>query len=114
MNKRLLVAAITLGLLATGATPAHAAVKAGAKCTSAKAKIVVGGLTYICVKSGKKLIWSSGVLSKKTSSNSRPQSSPNEIEEPLAPTGFENLHERYKGIPAKIWKNSRDLISSAS
>ena len=35
MNKRLAIAVITLGLLATGIAPAHAAVKTGAKCTSA-------------------------------------------------------------------------------
>ena len=40
MGKRLAISAITIGLLATSVAPAHAAVKAGAKCTTAKAKIV--------------------------------------------------------------------------
>ena len=112
--KRLAIAAITIAFLATGISPANAAVKAGAKCNAAKAKIVDQGLTYTCVRSGKKLIWSKGVLAKKSSTNSSSQASPKEIEEPPAPTGFDNLYERYRGIPAKIWKNSRDLISSGS
>lgn len=38
-----------------------AAPKAGAKCTKLNAKTVAGGLTYTCIKSGSKLVWSKGV-----------------------------------------------------
>jgi len=55
MNKRLAIATLTIGLVATGVAPAQAAVKAGAKCASAKAKIIEQGLTYTCLKNGKKL-----------------------------------------------------------
>jgi hypothetical protein len=95
MNKRLLVVAITLGLLATGVAPAHAAVKAGAKCTSAKAKIVVEGLTYTCVKNGKKLTWSKGV-------------------EPVAPTSFADLEQNAKSVPYWAWKKSSQVIAAST
>ena len=88
--KRLAIAAITLGLLATGVAPAHAAVKAGAKCTSAKAKIVVEGLTYTCLKSGKKLVWNK---SKQSSTYSNVGSSDDKllyagIKDPVLATGW--------------------------
>jgi hypothetical protein len=38
--------------------------KAGAKCTKVKATSVVKGKKYTCIKSGKKLIWSKGVVVK--------------------------------------------------
>jgi len=75
--KRLAIATITIGLVATGVAPVHAAIKAGAKCTSAKSKIVDQGLTYTCVKSGKKLTWNKGV-------------------EPTAPTSFADLEQNAK------------------
>jgi hypothetical protein len=105
---------ITPLLFSSQLSTSHAAVKAGAKCQKVGVKSVVGAKTFTCITSGKKLVWNKGVLTKKTSSGSKPQTSPKEIEEPLAPTGFDNLLERYKGIPAKIWKNSRELISSSS
>ena len=94
--------------------PVNAANKAGGACKKVGLKSVVGAKTFTCIKSGNKLVWNKGVLTKKTSSGSQSQASPKEIEEPLAPTGFDNLLERYEGIPAKIWKNSRELISSGS
>ena len=95
MNKRLAIAAITIGLLATGVAPAHAAVKTGAKCTSAKAKIVEQGLTYTCVKSGKKLTWSKGV-------------------EPKAPTSFADLEQNAKSVAYWAWKKSSAEVAAST
>ena len=39
------------------ATPASAAVKAGAKCTKVGIASVISNKTYTCIKSGKKLVW---------------------------------------------------------
>jgi hypothetical protein len=49
-----------------------AAPKAGAKCTKVGEKSIAAGLTYTCVKSGSKLVWSKGVrvVNSGTSQNS--------------------------------------------
>jgi len=47
--------------LSTPLIPANAAVKAGAKCNKAGITSVVSGKTFICIKSGKKLVWNKGV-----------------------------------------------------
>jgi len=93
--KRLAIATITIGLVATGVAPAHAAIKAGAKCTSAKTKIVDQGLTYTCVKSGKKLSWSKGV-------------------EPVAPTSFADLEQNAKSVAYWAWKKSSQVVSTST
>ena len=95
INKRLAIAAIAIGLLATGVAPAHAAIKAGAKCSSAKAKIIDQGLTYTCVKSGKKLTWSKGV-------------------EPKAPTSFADLEENAKSVAYWAWKKSSQVVATST
>jgi hypothetical protein len=60
--RKLLVVLIAVSLL--GATPAHAAVKSGAKCTKHKATSTVKGMKYTCIKSGNKLVWSKAVAVK--------------------------------------------------
>lgn len=52
-------------LLVASMNPAHAVVKAGAKCTKAGATASVGGKKYTCIKSGKKLVWNKGTTIKK-------------------------------------------------
>jgi M6 family metalloprotease-like protein len=49
--------------------PANAAAKAGAKCTKVGIKSVVKDKSYICIKSGKKLIWK---LNSQNSNTSKP------------------------------------------
>ena len=95
LNKRLAIATITIALCATGISPAHAAVKAGSKCTKSKAKIVEQGLTYSCVKSGKKLTWSKGV-------------------EPIAPTSFADLEQNAKSVAYWAWKKSSQVIATST
>ena len=56
MNKRL-IAFLSILSLSLPLVPASAAVKAGSKCTKAGVKSVVNDKTYVCTKSGKKLLW---------------------------------------------------------
>ena len=62
--KRLLTTLVILSLLMP-LTPAHAVVKAGAKCTKAGVTASVGGKKFTCIKSGKKLVWNKGTTIKK-------------------------------------------------
>ncbi|MEN9325233.1 MAG: hypothetical protein RL414_987 [Actinomycetota bacterium] len=49
------------------ASNSYAAVKAGSACTKVGTKSVSGGKSYTCIKSGKKLVWSKGVVVAKPS-----------------------------------------------
>jgi hypothetical protein len=93
INKRLAISALIIALGATGISPVNAAVNAGTKCASAKSKIIDQGLTYTCVKSGKKLTWSKGV-------------------EPTAPTSFADLEQNAKSIAYWAWKKSAQVVAS--
>lgn len=74
MNKKLVACFLTFVLsLTLPLIPATAAVKAGAKCTKAGIKSVVGNKTFTCVKSGKKLVWNKGQLLKQITETSTPQ-----------------------------------------
>lgn len=44
--------------------PANASVKAGAKCTSLGVASVVGNKVHTCIKSGTRLVWSKGVVTR--------------------------------------------------
>ena len=70
VNKRLIALLSILSLfLSTPIIPANAAAKAGAKCTKVGIKSVVKDKSYICIKSGKKLIWK---LNSQNSNTSKP------------------------------------------
>jgi len=70
MNKRLIAFLSILSLfLSTPIIPVNAATKAGAKCTKVGIKSVVKDKSYICIKSGKKLIWK---LNSQNSNTSKP------------------------------------------
>jgi len=56
--------------------PADAVVKTGAACSKAGVKSVVSGMTYTCIKSGKKLIWDKGVAVTKPSTAASPAATP--------------------------------------
>jgi len=62
--KRFLISLITL-LLVLPLNPAHAVVKAGAKCSKVGVTASVGGKKFTCIKSGKKLVWNKGTTIKK-------------------------------------------------
>jgi M6 family metalloprotease-like protein len=70
MNKRLIAFLSILSLfLSTPLISVNAAAKAGAKCTKVGIKSVVKDKSYICIKSGKKLIWK---LNSQNSNTSKP------------------------------------------
>ena len=70
VNKRLIALLSILSLfLSTPIIPANAAAKAGAKCTKVGIKSVVKDKSYICIKSGKKLIWK---LNSQNANTSKP------------------------------------------
>jgi len=67
-----LSAILALSLMAgTAQLSTAAAPKPGSKCSKLGAKELVGGMTFTCVKSGKKQVWSKGVPSPKSQSNSQ-------------------------------------------
>ena len=104
MNKTRLIVHIAIGVIAMAilpSAPATAAAKAGALCSKPNATKIVSGSKLTCVKSGKKLVWSKGVAIPSAPSV-------------LTPTSFQDLIERYEGIPTKVWNESRTLISSGS
>ncbi len=58
MQKRLIALLVITPLLLSSQLPtSYAAAKAGATCSKAGSKSIVGTKTFICMKSGKKLIW---------------------------------------------------------
>ena len=66
--------AVVIALIASLVVFPHstlaAAPKAGTKCSKLNSKITSGGLTFTCVKSGSKLVWSKGVKETKSASSS--------------------------------------------
>jgi hypothetical protein len=61
------VLAVVIAVSLFGITPVNAAaVKAGTKCNKHKATTTVNGMKYTCIKSGNKLVWSRGVLVKRS------------------------------------------------
>jgi len=100
MSKRLVAFLSILSLfLSSPFIPANAAAKAGAKCTKVGIKSVVKDKSYICIKSGKKLVWSKGV---------------SKLAKPIAaaPTSFSNLYENRDGIAYAAWKSTAESIAA--
>ena len=63
--KKALASIVSLILLAVSLSlPAHAAVKAGAKCSKVGITTIVSGKVFTCKKSGKKLTWGKGIILK--------------------------------------------------
>ena len=74
--------AVAIILLLALATPVQAAtVKAGAKCTKAGATATASGKKFLCIKSGKKLVWNKGVAVK-----AAPKPDLNPVFKPVEPT----------------------------
>ena len=63
-----IVIALLVSPLAFPYSTNAAAPKAGAKCTKVNSKVTSKGLTFTCIKSGSKLVWSKGVKETKTAS----------------------------------------------
>jgi len=63
---------ITPLLLSSQMSTSHAAAKAGAKSPKVGGKSVVGAITFTCIKSGKKLVWSKGITANPPFKNEMP------------------------------------------
>jgi hypothetical protein len=100
MNKKFLALLVVLYLSAIQ-IHATAAVKTGSSCTKLGATSISAGKKYTCMKSGKKLVWNNGVAI--------PQQKPTLVSDPIAPTTFDNLIDRYKGIGPAVWKEAQAL-----
>ncbi len=55
-----LMALLALSLVLIQATPAAGAIKPGSACTKINSKAIASGVSYTCIKSGKKLVWNKG------------------------------------------------------
>lgn len=89
MNKRLIAIVSTVSVaLLIPSIPGNAAVKVGAACTKVGVKSIASAKTYTCVKSGKKLIWSKGVVNNKKPSQSEiiARTAFNEMQKPVPTT----------------------------
>ena len=106
MNKKLITFLSVISLLfSLSLTPTNAAAKAGAKCIKAGNTEVVKGKSYMCVKSGKKLIWDKGVTSKKVGA-AQPTLP--------TPTSFDDLVQNYEGIAYSAWSKSATRIKAST
>ena len=104
-----------------------AAVSPGTKCLKAGATVTSAGKRYICIKSGKKLVWNKGVAIPKplstptvsptptptVSPTPTPTPSPtSSFVEPPAPTSLQDLAENFKGVIYWAWKNTKTQLNS--
>jgi hypothetical protein len=84
--------------------PASAAVKAGSPCKMSGQSVVDSGKRYTCIKNGKKLVWSKGVVvTQKKPATVLPNPAPSPSVIPIAPTSFENLQSRLDGVIYGAW-----------
>lgn len=75
--KRLLAVLISISIAAfLITTPAFSAVKSGAPCTKVNTKQTIGNKTLTCIKSGKKLIWNTGVVIKPITPSAKTSQAP--------------------------------------
>ena len=122
----------TLIALAIFSLPLHAiaAVKSGASCTKLGATSTYAGKKYICIKSGKKLVWNKGIAiatPKPTPSPSltpsleptpvpinTPSASPtptaSKFVPPYIPKTFAELENNISGIIYGAWINTLDQM----
>jgi hypothetical protein len=90
-----LLIALVLSLIPSVADSATK-ISAGSPCKTLKQQASYQNKSFICVKSGKKLVWKAVAV------------------EPAAPTSFENLLANYKGIPAAAWKSTQANIAAST
>ena len=100
-----LLSIVTLSLIPVTAVSAQK-ITPGSTCKVLNQKAVYQNKTYTCIKSGKKLIWNKGVTNA--------AQKPTTILDPIAPTSFENLIERYRGIGPVVWKEAQALSGAGA
>ena len=113
-NLKFLVLIMCLSLISSNA---NAAVKAGMACTKVGTTATANGKKFTCIKSGKKLVWNKGVaVAPKSTAIPTATQTPasNSPSDPIAPTSFEDIVERYKGIGPVVWKEAQALSLSGT
>jgi hypothetical protein len=83
MRLRLPLTIILLCFTAVQLPPAHSAVKAGTPCKKPGAETIANNKKYTCIKTGKKLLWNTGVRYKVTTPIATPSPSNSPIEDLL-------------------------------
>ena len=96
----------------------HASVAAqkitsGSPCKVLNQKVVFQNKTYTCIKSGKKLVWSKGVINRKPASANSAQPIP-KFAPPTLPTSFQNLEANLSGIIYGSWLKGSEQLKSGS
>ena len=107
MRKVISVLAVTALVSTASSLTAFGAVKAGSPCTKAGSTSTLAGMKYTCVKSGKKLIWSKGVVLAKQI--------PTPTMTPIATSTvltWDNIAEKYSQIPNTVYKNYQESIDA--
>jgi hypothetical protein len=108
MRKVISAVALTAIVSTASSLTAFGAVKAGSPCTKVDSTSTLAGMKYTCVKSGKKLVWSKGVVMAKPT--------PTPVMTPIAtPTvlTWDNIAEQYSQIPNTVYKNYQDFFDTS-
>ena len=114
MKKLLRSIALVLPMVLVSSN-SYAAVKAGSSCTKAGIKSVSAGKTYTCVKSGKKLVWSKGVLVPVANPSPSSKAIPEPISSPSAkPTPSQTPVAPIDEVSSVIFQIRSELINNQS
>jgi len=132
--KKLLAVFVTAALFLVPLN-ATAAVKAGAACSKLGVTSTYAGKKYTCIKSGKKLVWNSGVAIAvpKPSATPTPSPSPTQTLSPTAtpspkptvtptptappviiPKTFEELYGNFEGVGIAAWNSANEKIKKSA
>jgi hypothetical protein len=132
--KKLLAVFVTVALFLVPLN-ATAAVKAGAACSKLGVTSTYAGKKYTCIKSGKKLVWNSGVAIAvpKPSATPTPSPSPTQTLSPTAtpspkptvtptptappviiPKTFEELYGNFEGVGIAAWNSANEKIKKSA
>jgi type IV secretory pathway TrbL component len=112
MRKSLRVVALSVPLFLI-APNSYAGVKAGSACSKLGMKSVSAGKTYICLKNGKKLAWSKGVIAPASDQSSNTQSTNKTISQSEQATSQESVAEVPENLKVSEDEDSINLSWSA-
>jgi len=105
-----LLTALSIGLLMTDVSVASP-IKPGTACTKVNQKITSAGMNLVCLKSGKKLIWSK---TPTTTAVPTPAATSSTVTAPVAPTSFQDLQDHVTGIIQGAWLKAGIQIKNSS
>lgn len=118
MPRKFIAVSIFIIILLYSATPiANSVVRAGDTCKKVGTTATASGKKFTCIKSGKRLVWNKGVAvaPKSTASPTATQKqASNSPSDPIAPTSFDDIVERYRGIGPIVWKEAQVLSLSGT